>query len=378
MKLGRKISLWACLAAGVLTACTFVSTAAAASKDLLGGDCPGDYKVHSGLNLNFPSDGKMRAFIVTPPDDLSRPAPVWVPLTGSVESTDANLNAPRSGANALMADKGFMVIGPVRECADQDPKLSAGACNGPGVGGWNWRPWAEGRAGGPSGDKWKNDEGPDSRFLVAMVRCVAKRYPLDARRLYIGGISSGGTMTNRALTFRSDFWAGGMPISGEWYVTKDDGTALSFDAGRAAVSADPTKVFQGRVGPYPLKTTLNPMIVITVWGGVNDLWRCAGVLCADYRPATQAASNYYSSIPGVIEIACSSSHGHMWPQINTQDFNLWALTTLASHPKGSRVSKFHLTQPPQGYSCKLGPYTDHYPMQAMNAPVGLPAPQARP
>ena len=334
--------------------------ASARQEAVLQGACPDGYQVKPGLNVDFPSDGKMRAFFVIPPADVSKPLPVWVPLTGSVESTNANLNVPRSGANALMAGKGFMVIGPVRECANQDPNLGAGVCNGPGVNGWNWRPWTEGRAGGPAGDAFKNDEGPDSRFLVAAVRCVATQYRLDARRLYVGGISSGGTMTNRALTFRSDFWAGGMPISGEWYVTKDDGTALSFDDARAAVAADPTKVFQGRVGPYPLKKKLDPMIVITVWGGVNDMWKCAGVLCSDYRPTTQAASNYYSSIPGVIEIACTSSHGHMWPQINTQAFNLWALTTLASHPKGSPVSSFHLTPPPEGYSCKLGPYTDHY------------------
>ena len=167
-------------------------------------------------------------------------------------------------------------------------------------------------------------------------------------------------MTHRALTFRSDFWAGGLAISGEWYVSRDDGTALSFDSARVAVQADPTKVFQGRVGPYPLKTKLEPMIVITVWGGPNDMWRCAGVLCSDYRPTTQAASNYFSSIQGVVQVSCTSSHGHMWPQINTPAFNLWALTTLASHPKGTPPSHFHLTTPPDGYSCKLGPYTDHY------------------
>jgi hypothetical protein len=50
----------------------------------------------------------------------------------------------------------------------------------------------------------------------------------------------------------------------------------------------------------------------------------------------------------------------MWPQINTQAFNLWALTTLASFPKGSRAADFRLTAPPEGYSCKLGPFADHY------------------
>jgi len=357
MILRQRVRTFSMFAAVVMALPSMARTSAS---NALTGTCPAGYQVKAGLNVDFPSDGKMRAFVVTPPSDLSTPVPVWVSLTGSVESTNDNLHVARSGANALLADNGFMVIGPVRDCANQDADLRAGICNGPGIDGWNWRPWTEGRAGNASGDQFKTDEGPDSRFLIAVVKCVATQYPLDSRRLFIGGISSGGTMTNRALTFRSDFWAGGLPISGEWYVTQDDGTALSFDAARAAVQANPGKIFQGRAAPFPLKNKLDPMIVIVVWGGENDLWKCAGVLCADYRPSTQAAANYFSSLPGVIEIACSSSHGHMWPQINTQAFNLWALTTLASHPKGTPASQFKLTPPPLGYSCKTGPFTDHY------------------
>lgn len=167
-------------------------------------------------------------------------------------------------------------------------------------------------------------------------------------------------MTNRALVFDSAFWAGGMPISGEWYVTNDDGSALDFEATRAAVAANPTKVFQGRVGPLPLPARLDPMIVITVWGGEHDLWKCGPTLCADYRPSTQAASNYYGAQPDVVHVACSADHGHMWPQVNTQAFNLWALQTLASHPKGSDRGAFRLKPPPGGYRCQLGAFTDHY------------------
>jgi len=323
--------------------------------------CPVGYRVHAGLNTDFPVDGAKRAFIVIPPRQDAGPAPVWVPLTGSVESTGDNLFVQRSGANAKLADHGFMVIGPVRECAGQDPNLRAGVCNGPGHDGWTWNPWHEGRAPGPAGDAFKADEGPDSRFLIAMVKCVGTRFPLDARRLYLGGISSGGTMTNRALTFRSDFWAGGMPISGEWYTSQDDGSALSFDEARETVKAAPNVIHQGRVGPYPLKTKLGPMIVITVWGGEKDIWYCGKVLCSDYRPSTQAASVYYASLGNVVEVSCTAGHGHMWPQANTDAFNLWALTTLASFPKGSRPSRLHLKPPPEGYSCKLGPFTDHYP-----------------
>jgi len=324
-------------------------------------DCPDGYQVHAGLNVDFPHKGEKRAFVVVPPTDLSRPLPVWVPLTGTVESTNANLNVPRSGANARLAQAGFMVVGPVRNCATQNPDDASLACNGPGKDGWNWMPWREGRAGGPAGDRWKQDEGPDSTFLVAMLKCVGTRFKLDDRRFYVGGISSGGTLTNRALLFRSDFWAGGMPISGEWYATGDDGAALRFDAARAAVAAAPTKIHQGRVGPYPLPKTVGPMIVITVWGGERDLWKCDGVLCSDYRPTTQAGSNYFSAQKHVVHVACSASHGHMWPQANTDTFNRWALTTLASYPKGSRPSQFRLTPPPEGYACKLGPFVDHYP-----------------
>lgn len=324
--------------------------------------CPEGFTPKAGLNTGFMADGKARAFVIVPPKAGHGPAPVWVPMVGTVEATNWNLNVARSGNNAKLADAGFMVIGPVRDCAGQDPNLAAGACNGMGHDGWSWNPWSEGRAPGVAGDKWKTDAGPDVRFLEAMVRCVGTKWPLDRRRLYLGGISSGGTMTNRALLFDSKFWAGGMPISGEWYATKDDGSSVTFNDARAMVGAEPAKIWQGRVGPYPLARRLEPMVVITVWGGPHDLWDCGPSigLCSDYRPTTQAGSNYFSSIGDVVHVACSATHGHMWPQVNTDAFNLWALRTLASHPKGSKAKRFKLTLPPEGYRCQVGRFTDHY------------------
>jgi poly(3-hydroxybutyrate) depolymerase len=350
----------AMLAAAVLAA---AATAGSAHAGVLSGACPDGYQVREGLNRDFPHAGMKRAFYVYPPSDNSVPAPVWAPLTGTVESTDANLTVARSGANALMAQKGYLVVGPVRQCAQQDPTMGIAACNGPGSGGWNWTPWNDGRAANPDGERWRNTAGPDSDFLEAAVRCAATKWKLDDRRLFVGGISAGGTMTNRALLFNSDFWAGGLPISGEWYLSADDGSPLSFAATRAAIAAQPRKVFQGRVGPYPLPRRLDPMIVITVWGGEQDLYDCgppAG-LCADYRVSTQAGSNYFASQPNVVHVACKATHGHRWPQVNTQAFNLWALSTMASHPKGSDPRRFRLTPPPEGYDCKVGPFEGLYP-----------------
>ena len=324
--------------------------------------CPPGFDLKEGLNTNFPSDGRQRAFIVVPPKNPRGAAPAWVPMVGTVEASNWNLYVPRSGNNAKLADAGYMVIEPIRECADQDPNLAAGPCNGPGRDGWSWNPWHEGRAPTAAGDRFKTDAGPDVRFLEAMVRCVGTKWPLDAKRLYLGGISSGGTMTNRALLFDSAFWAGGMPISGEWYATRDDGSSMPFLQARAMVAADPTKIYQGRVGPFPLARRLEPMIVITVWGGDRDKWDCGPPIgpCSDYRPTTQAGSNYFSSMPNIVHVACSAEHGHSWPQVNTDAFNLWALQTLASHPKGTRASAFTLTAPPEGYRCRLGRFTDHY------------------
>ena len=325
-------------------------------------ECPEGFSPKPGLNVDFPSDSKKRAFIVVPPKQGASQAPVWVPMVGTVEATNANLYVQRNGNNAKLAEHGFMVIAPVRDCAAQDPALAAGPCNGPGSNGWTWNPWNDGRSPTTTGDRYKTDAGDDARFLEAMVRCVGTKWKLDAKRLYVGGISAGGTMTNRALLFASDFWAGGLPISGEWYATRDDGSSVPFAVARAMVAAEPAKIWQGRVGPFPLPKKLGPMIILTVWGGQKDLWDCGPPigLCSDYRPTTQASSNYFSAQPNVVHIACTAGHGHMWPQTNTDAFNLWALRTLASHPKGSKPAEFKLTPPPEGYTCQLGRFTDHY------------------
>ena len=333
----------------------------------LPGSCPSGFTARAGVNQGFMHNGVARAFVLNVPSNVSTPRPVFVSLTGSVESTNENLGA-RGGMGALSSN-GFLIIGPVRRCAGQDPNgsgtsVNGGTCNQAGTGGWNWNPWNEGRVFAAAGDPWKTAEGPDSQFLEAVVRCVAASFPVDSKRMYLGGISSGGTMTNRALLFNSDFWAGGLPLSGEWYVTQDNGTAYpgadEFAARRQAVINNPTKIFQGRVGPLPLRTTLDPMIVITVWGGANDIWYCGSTLCSDYRPSTQVGSNYFSAQSNVVHVACSSTHGHQWPTVNRAAFNVWAATTLASHPKGTPASAFVLPPPPSGYTCRVGRYTDHY------------------
>jgi hypothetical protein len=312
----------------------------------LEGMCPAGFaKPQMGENVDFPHNDVMRQFLVFLPEDMSTPRPVFVALTGTVESTEG-FTVTNSGLSEL-TQKGWVVLAPVRACST-DAADASQSCNGTGSNGWGWRPWNE----GSSSPMWRQEVGPDGRFLESMVQCAATEWQLDKTRLFVGGISSGGTFANRVLTFKDDFWAGGIPASGEWYI--EGGSGLSGDG---TMMNDPKAIPNGRCCPNPLKETLEPMIVISLWGGPNDMW----MGLSNYRPTTQASSNYFSSKPSVVHVACSGTHGHFWPRMETgRAFNTWAADLLYSHPKGTDPAKFMLTESPPEFMCALGRYTDHY------------------
>ena len=96
------------LMAGVMLAASAAASNFSAAQDnqdwSLEWGCPAGFDVQEGLNINFPHKGLNRAFVVHAPEASTGPLAVWVPLTGSVESTNANLTVPRSGANATLAE----------------------------------------------------------------------------------------------------------------------------------------------------------------------------------------------------------------------------------------------------------------------------------
>jgi hypothetical protein len=51
-------------------------------------------------------------------------------------------------------------------------------------------PVERGPAFGAAGEPWKTDEGPDSKFFEAIIKCVATKWPVDQRRLFVGGDAS--------------------------------------------------------------------------------------------------------------------------------------------------------------------------------------------
>jgi poly(3-hydroxybutyrate) depolymerase len=275
----------------------------------LSGTCPDGFTPKAGMNSDFPSGGKMRTFHVSPPANSDGPAPMFVALTGTVqEELSFTMQA---GLNSLPG-QGWIVVSPVRSCSQEGRN-----CSTTGMDGRVWEPWFDGTA--PRSD----EAGPDVEFVEAMVRCVASMWPTAANKIYTGGISAGGSFSNRNLTFNSKLFAGGVPASGNWTYGVPPATAMQMD----------------------------PSIVIIVWGGPNDTWPGS----PPYAEETKAAAEYYAAQPDVVTVACSGTHGHAWPTAATP----WLIETLLSHPKGTDKASFMLKPPAGGLTCVLGAYTDH-------------------
>jgi len=271
----------------------------------LEGECPDGFVPQEGDNQGFMSDGQERRFDVVLPSDLSSPRPVFLVMTGTVEpelffrDTDSQLDK--------LPEKGWITVTPYRLQLED---------------GRRWPTWYDGV------DPPSMDEGPDIRFIISMVKCMATVWPIDAGKIYLGGISSGGSITNRALAFASDFFAGGIVGSGNWY----DGAAAP-------------------ATPIPMDYT----VAMIIWGGELDQWPMEDPLSI-YDKETKMAADYFSAQEKVITISCTHQLGHQW----NRDWTPWMTETLLNTPKQTDPSDFVLEQPtPEGMTCVLGPYQDH-------------------
>jgi predicted esterase len=297
--------------------------------------CPDGFTPKSGMNSDFSSDGKMRQFQVMVPSDTSSARPVFLALTGTQQTETQFLS--QSGLSNL-TQSGWIVLLPYRSCSTNGTN-----CNGLGEDlskdGRTWEPWFDGSV----DDKFRQDNGPDVRFFENMVKCVAKQWPVDQKKIYLGGISAGGSITNRNMTFNSAFYAGGVNASGMWFPVDGDWHPVD-------KVEDP---LEGWCCPRPLHS-MDSSIVISVWGGDSDRWS-NGKTSAVYATETKAAGQYYGTQANVVHVACSGTQGHMWLSSATT----WFATTLLSHPKGTDPKSFKLPTPPSGLNCVVGEYKDH-------------------
>lgn len=125
--------------------------------------------------------------------------PLLVMLHGC--SQDARIFAQGSRMNALADEHRFLVLYP-----QQSPHANALRC-------WNW---FEKRIGHGVGE---------AAAIAALVRDVARRYPIDRSRIYVAGISAGGAMTAILAVCYGALFAACAIVAGVMYRAADSALA---------------------------------------------------------------------------------------------------------------------------------------------------------
>lgn len=339
----KNLVTWLYLCSMVMTTTVFAETINAIQAtvsnpmEAMVGTCPDSFTPEEGDNPDFVSGAVKRRFHLHLPDDLSTPRPVFVSLTGTVQP---ELDFTRQSGLDLLTKDGWIVLTPYRRCSNEGRTCNPYAEASRPVttmDGRTWEPWYE------STHYPTDNEGPDVTFIREAVQCAASGWPVARDAVYVGGISAGGSMSNRIMTYNSDFFAGAIPASGNW------------GPGRVPKS------------PRPMEKS----IVLIMWGGATDIWPLENPI-ANYAPDTKYAGEFFAAQDQVVTVSCTGPHGHAWPannyfrppfssaDLNVQNqFTLWAASTLLSHPKGSDPAGFTLTTPPPGFSCVVGAYSDH-------------------
>ncbi|HET9700367.1 MAG TPA: PHB depolymerase family esterase [Burkholderiales bacterium] len=223
----------------------------------------GSHRSWKGFLVHAPLVWPSREYRLYLPDGIpeQQPAPLVVMLHGCKQDPDAFAAGTRM--NRLADRHGFLVLYP-----RQSPLQNAQHC-------WNWFDAASQRGWG------------EAAIIAGMVEAVAKRHPVDRRRVYVAGLSAGGAMTSILAACHAGLFAAAAIHSGVAYkAAASPWTALSAlekgggtppaEAGRDAWKcsgagrlAMPVIVIQGeadeRVRP------VNAGQIVEVFAQMNDL-----------------------------------------------------------------------------------------------------------
>lgn len=239
---------------------------------------------HAGANTSYPAGGQTRSFeLYLPPPSFTGPRPLFVAFHGTGETGRSFGNRARL---AEWAARGVIVAAP--------DAVGNGSV---------WPVWdgmhLPGVPVAPNADL---------ALVDSLIACLGSHYAVDASRIYAGGHSAGGIMTNHVLRMRSDVFAGGIVASGIFDFTEP--------VTRAA---------------------LGDMTVLITWGGDNDGFGGwdpeTGLAASGFTFVESAAmeSRYFASEPNVKQAWCRGDDlGHAWLPMNG-----WFMDVLLARPKGT-------------------------------------------
>lgn len=162
-------------------------------QDLLGAECP--YAMKPSLGTSFYRVQSARPTEVYVPASFDGKTPLPLFLVLQALSGDAAGTRSWFPLEPLAESKGFLVCYP----------------NGT-VDANGWRFWN-----GPDFLSFSNPDMDDSGYLRAVIEEIQRRFPVDPKRIYLIGVSSGGAMSHRFACEQADLIAGIASISGRTY-----------------------------------------------------------------------------------------------------------------------------------------------------------------
>lgn len=256
----------------------------------------------AGENGGFEAAGQTRTFHLWLPDFAAHAGdrPLFMALTGTEQTEVAFTTAAELDG---LTERGFVVVAPVRN-----------------RNGMLWWPWDDERK--PESVALPN---PDLAFFEQLVRCLNASFDVDDDRIYVGGISAGGTMTSKTLRALPRIFAGGVAFSGVWSV---NGSTL-----------EPAE-----------SPPIEDVLYIAATGGPEDRYcysgsypGCAGEIV--YIDHARLSSTWFAA-QGASVVHCAAGgdsnlpsggpgSGHYWHPFATN----YLIDLLLAHPKGGKTFK---------------------------------------
>ncbi|KAB7619743.1 PHB depolymerase family esterase [Alkalilimnicola sp. S0819] len=161
-----------------------------------GGGSAQAFQQVSDFNQAKSNPGNLKMYTHVP-QTLREKAPLVLALHGCTQS--ASTYHKESGWSELADRHGFLVVYP-----EQNSENKTAQTGNP----YNCFNWA-----GYYGARMAKGDG-ENASVMQMIEYMQERYPVDADKIYITGLSAGGGLTSMMLALYPDVFAGGAPMAG--------------------------------------------------------------------------------------------------------------------------------------------------------------------
>lgn len=229
--------------------------------------------------------------------EYGSPLPVVVILHGMGGSGQTYLDL--AGWSDQAIDGAFLAVAP--DALPMRPGLESNVAFNPRI--WN---------SGQHGDRYPRSRIDDLEFFDAMLADVARRWPVDQRRIYVVGHSNGGSMAFRLGARRADRIAAIGVVAGHCWID-DPRPKRPVPTLWMVGTRDPLMPLHGGTSVLPWEVRRTPPLsqTITRWTralGIPDTPRRT-----DHSPGLWVRDYGNDADPELFRLILLDGHGHGWP-----------------------------------------------------------------